>query len=125
VNADGTEPIVLVSAPEEATANRGRSIVTGRKRRGHDGDCHVGNDGHQDEEEVLHDGRLERSFSCSERCVWCLVFGVWCLVFGTVTCRLPRGWMAVLEMEEVVESGRLKDLGMRDKRRNETIQGQR
>ena len=53
------------------------------------------------------------------------VFGVWCLVFGTVTCRLPRGWMAVLEMEEVVESGRLKDLGMRDKRRNETIQGQR
>lgn len=29
-----------------------------------------------------------------------------------------------MEMEEVVESGRLKDLGMRDKRRNETIQGQ-
>lgn len=47
VDADRAEPIVLTGAPEKATSNRRRSVITSRKRRGHGGDHHVGDDAHQ------------------------------------------------------------------------------
>ena len=71
VDANGAESVFLVGAPKEATSPWRRNVSTGGRRRGNGCHRHVGNDGHQEQEDVLHDRVLERAFSVSERCFGC------------------------------------------------------
>lgn len=66
---DGASLLILLGAPGEALSVGRRSISTSRKRRGRSDHCQHGNDGHQEEEEVLHDGRLERGLFWFKRVV--------------------------------------------------------
>lgn len=56
---DGAELVVLLGAPSEATSRGRRSVSTSSKRGGEGGHRQVGKHGQQEEEEVLHDGKLE------------------------------------------------------------------
>lgn len=87
------------------TSNGRGRIVASCDRRGHHGHRQVGNDGHHEEEKVLHDENLERGFFCLRN------FGL-ILVAG----RLCKSGMMMLKTEEVVvvggwrlEVGRLED----------------
>lgn len=76
VLTDGAELVSLLCAPGEATTLGRRSVTTSRKGGGQDGHRQVGNDGHQEEEEeVLHDARLERNFLWFRKIWLVLVMG--------------------------------------------------